>query len=469
MKTRIVQLEPEAVMSNLDNSSDEFFTGGDGDYYSGGDGDFFSADDGDFFSADDGDFFSADDADFFSADDGEFSEARGRRGGGRARRRARRAERRKARQQRRMERIKNRAERRKARRDMRRAALEDRLARRRLRKEERVARRAIGDEGEAEEEVGAEEGGYEGGEATDEAGYESQDETGYEEGASEEGAYEGGEEGAYEEDVTEFAGTSYCFDAKTDKLDEFYTIEGDDFFAMDAVTYDDAIYSPEDFANGAEDYFYSANGKMMQISPDVSSITKRIEWNKELVARMNKKKRSARMSKEELSKLNREIKRRQNAIQRLTRRLEKLSNKRAKSIGRVNAQKEVGKAKAGATLQRLKAVPPRNLGSSPYKALDRIMKRRNRRGTITMVQAELNPEITPDRIEIPAQEKSNMTGLNGYDNVSDYDAPEVRKYDVQFSSAEGSNKKKRTRTIIAVAAGIIVAGVVIYFLTKKKK
>jgi hypothetical protein len=472
METRIVQLEGEGDSEIIASNFEEAF----GDY-SGG--------------------------------DSEYSEARGSR---RAKRTARRTARRQERQAKRMERIRNRGERRKARRSLRTEAVAERQARKTMRRREKLARKSLGDEMMPEESGYGDESGYApedtGGYAEDTGmGYEtptsesapssyeapsgdygdaySEQPSGYESGyddsiSSEVPTYEEsmenvpyqdeetsgyGDEGS-EYDGSNFSGGYYSFDSKTDNFDEFYTIEGDDFFTADSVSYDDTLYDPAEFSNGAEDYYYNAEGEMKALPKGLSSLTDKIEWNKELIARMKKKLARTRMGKADREALQKKIADRQFALDELIKKLEGYSNFASKKFGKENAQRQVSKAKAGSMLKRFKATGSSKLGSSPYQALDRVMKRKQMRA-VTPVEAELNPEISPNRIEIPA-EQSNMTGLIGLDDSADYDAPNVRQYDVEFSNASGSGKPK-WKVIIPIVAGLIVAGVVVYFIVKKKK
>jgi hypothetical protein len=66
---------------------------------------------------------------------------------------------------------------------------------------------------------------------------------------------------------------------------------------------------------------------------------------------------------------------------------------------------------------------------------------KNRKGStssqqgVIPVSKDLQPEFSEGKIMIPAEERnSNMTGLNGFDNVNDFDAPPVREF---FVNADG--------------------------------
>jgi hypothetical protein len=408
---------------------------------------------------------------------GEFSEARGR---GRKRRadrqrarQERRKDKRKARQEKRMDRIKNRAERRKEKRKMRAEALEGRLAKRRRRKEERVSRKGLGEE---EYEEPMEEGGEEGGEEP----MEEPTEEGEEPMEDGEEPVEESEEEYSEEESEEESGADgyYGFNAKTDNFDEYFTFVGDDFYNLDAITYDNNLYDIGEFSKGAEDYYSSADGTPSQINPKVAQITNKIEWNKEFIARLNKKMRSSRMGREEAAKLKKRLKNRQDALARLQQQLKNYSDIATKRKGAVETNKEIGKALNVSKYNRLKAIGGSRLGMSPEKALSKCMELNKRRAEMkeTPVSSELNPQISQGKIVVPPSENTTAsssscaTGLTGVDDAYDYDSPSPRVYDVEFSNAAGDDAKKKKRNrIIAITAGVIVAGIIIYLIARKKK
>ena len=403
---------------------------------------------------------------------GEFSEARGR---GRQRRaekkrarQERRKEKRRARQEKRMERIKNRAARRAERRKMRMEATKDRLAKRRLRKEERIARKGLGEE--EYEEPESEDTG-------EDTGEEEPMEEGEEEYSEEEPAEEGGEEEYVEEESEEESGADgyYGFNAKTDNFDEYFTFVGDDFYNLDAITYDDNVYDIAEFSKGAEDYYSSADGTPAQINPKVAQITNKIEWNKEFIARLNKKLRSSRMGREEVAKLRKRLKNRQDALARLQQQLKNYSTIATKRKGATETNREIGKALNVSRYNRLKAIGGNRLGMSPEKALAKSMDLNKKRAEMkeTPISAGLNPQISQDKIVVPPSDNTTpsscATGLTGVDDAYDFDSPAPRAYDMEFSSASGNEKTKKRNRIIAITAGVVVAGIIIYLIARRKK
>ena len=96
--------------------------------------------------------------------------------------------------------------------------------------------------------------------------------------------------------------------------------------------------------------------------------------------------------------------------------------------------------------------------------------RKARRGT--SIESDLNPELSEQRIEVPADEEGSGfsgTGLIGLDEQNDADSPETRLIKLNFSNASGDDdakKKKRKKIIIGVSIGVAV-GVLAIILIKK--
>jgi hypothetical protein len=384
---------------------------------------------------------SPEEASSFEEAFGEFSEARGR---GRERRRKRRSERKKNRQEQRMTRIKNRAERRKEKRKMRAEALEDRLAKRRRRKEERVSRKAMG---ETEEEPMMEEETTE-----EEAPEESEEET----EEPEEEVEETEEEEAPEEEE-ETSG----FNASKDNFDEYFNYSGDDFYNMDSIVSDGSVLNIMEFQKGAEDYYSGADGTPVKINSKLKDITNKIEWNKEIIARLTKKLRTSRMGREEAAKTKANLKDRQNALALLQEQLRQYSKYATAKSGSTLANREIAKSSSVARLNRFKAIGSNKIGMTPEAALARSINiSKNRLNTSeTPVDSSLRADISQGRIVVP-EEKLGESCFNG-DGVT--------QYDVTFSNAVGDDKKKKRNRIIAIVGGVVLASVIIYLVARRKK
>ena len=99
-------------------------------------------------------------------------------------------------------------------------------------------------------------------------------------------------------------------------------------------------------------------------------------------------------------------------------------------------------------------------------------------GDETPVDAELNPEFSPNQIVIPAAEQgaeyaaeesegfNGQTGLIGIDDRQDFDAPQTREFDLTFSGADGSGTKLNLK---AIAIGVGVGILAIYLIKKYNK
>jgi hypothetical protein len=119
---------------------------------------------------------------------------------------------------------------------------------------------------------------------------------------------------------------------------------------------------------------------------------------------------------------------------------------------------------------RIKELIEQKKGTMPYwKA--RMEARKQARAEnpfkVTQVEAGLNAEFSPNKIEVPAQDTATSTassfdgtGLIGLDSYRDYDAPPVRNVELNFSNASGS--RKIDWKSIAIGVGVTVLGIVVY-------
>lgn len=405
---------------------------------------------------------------------GEFSEARGR---GRERRAKRRADRQRKKRQRiadrqetrrlkRTTRIANRGERKKMRQDVRAQQQEARQLRKDTRKSRRVARKEMGEQEEPQEEQtqSQEQGGddsqyqeqggdnSQGGVVGEEQGGQSEEQGGQveeqvqEQGGNGEGEAESTEEGQVEEadqEVSEEGG------------EEESGFDGEDELLGAEDTYNSEL-------RGAEDYYLNVDGQMTKINPKVAEVSKRIEYNKYTLSRLEMRLTNVKTVEEREQVLN-QIARRKARIKELEGMLEGYSSARGNSKHGANRRREIAKARKDARVKLRRE-----------KKEAKIEKRKAFRkdgGSETSVEKDLNPDISEQRIEVPASEEvsgfNGGTGLIGVDDNSDYDAPAVRKFDLKFSSADGGVAKPKTNwTAIAIGVGV---GVLAIYLIKKYK
>jgi hypothetical protein len=390
---------------------------------------------------------------------GEFSEARGR---GRQRRAKRKAERQKNRQTKRMTRIQNRAERKGARQNMRAQQQEARQMRKDTRKSRKVARKSMG-----EEEEGAELQNQDGG-IQDEGATQSEEQTTEEQGGEEQGGEDMGSEGG--EDMGSEGGE----DMGSEGGEEESGFDGDDFSFFDG----DDFYNAE-----SDDYFVNADGDNQPINPKVKTVAQKIEDGKEYIASLQTVLANT-QNDTDRNRVNAKIYRINNTLSDLEASLEGYSSARGRGKQERNRRKEVKKAKRVARKNRVqKSIRGKKDVKSIAKSLAKmyppaialqmakkvIANKRANGGDETPVDVELNPEFSENEIVVPASEQgegaNGQTGLIGMDNQQDFDAPEVREFDLTFSGADGSGTKINLK---ALAIGVGVGILAIYLIKRYK-
>lgn len=395
---------------------------------------------------------------------GEFSEARGR---GRQRRAKRKAERQKNRQTKRMTRIQNRAERKNARQTMRAQQQEARQMRKDTRKSRKVARKSMGEEEESAESQNENLGEDSGAPQGEEQGGEEQ---GGEEQGGENMGNEGGEDTGSEggEDMGEGGEEESGFDGDTFETDDAFSfLEGDDFYNAES-----------------DDYFVNADGNNEKINPKVKSVAQKIEDGKEYIASLQTVLANA-QSDTDKNKVNARIYNVSKTLSELEGSLEGYSSARGRGKQERNRKREVRKAKSVARKNRvIKKIGGKKDIKSIAKSLASmyppaialkmakkvIAKRRNSGGDETPVDVELNPEFSENEIVVPASEQgegaNGETGLIGMDNQQDFDAPEVRQFDLTFSGADGESNSKINFKALAIGVGV---GILAIYIIKKYK
>jgi hypothetical protein len=231
----------------------------------------------------------------------------------------------------------------------------------------------------------------------------------------------------------------------------------------------------------------------VRIPPGVGETAKKIEWNKELVARLKEKAQTnPSMSREINTKINSRMKR----IAELEQTLSKYQNfegdfssadgefieyseasgrRRAPVRAKQGRVKQVIKAKARAISERkgvskegakslmnkLSKVYPPAIAVRKVKQMMANRKAAQNGGDVTPVESELNPEFSEQRIEVPADEIA--TAFNG---LRDDFAEPVGRFVELSSNADGDKNKKINWTGIAIGVG--VAAVAIWAIRKYK-
>ena len=407
--------------------------------------------------------------------DAEYSEARGK---GRARRAARRADRQekkrerkadkqKTRQERKITRIQNRAARKAARQEMRAAQQEARQSRKDVRKSRREARKAMGDT------------------PANEMDPQTETETQNQEPAPE--PQGNGEEAANDQQTTPLGNESenqvggvYAYDEDSAPEEEVEVEDAGDYDAQD------------------EQFESEFDGGLRQISPGVQDAANKLEWNEELVERLedNREYSNANGDMGNASMLDDQLEQRYSRLDELESQLEgyeyfdgdftnnadgdfsfaigkpkkKVTKKEAKA-----RRAEVRIARKKAKQARLVAKQKAQQVKAKVKSFKAAKKLKQFGGDVTPVDLELNPEFSQNRIEIPAEETVGFdgrgTGLNALDYEKDFDAPVMNEFDFSsnfegdaFSYAEGKSKVN----VMGILIGAALAVGAIYAINKYK-
>jgi hypothetical protein len=378
---------------------------------------------------------------------GEYSEVRGRQRG--------------RRQKRKLDRIAKRREARKARQEALAEKMRTRQARLTERKQSRLARKEMGKEEEEEpaedsatptEDGATDSGSTDGGQAPpiNEEGDSVKDNQGEGQGEyqGEGGGYSADDEGQNPE------GADAVVDDEMGESDEASGFTGE-------VGFDGAIaLSPDDVE--WNEYFSSAEG-MQTINKGVRELALLIEKEKHIISRLEKglakvKSLNTPTANKRASMLSRSIREHRTRLARLERKLASYSSFDGDYSEIKGGRKFVSKRKAEVRQAKRKARQLRK------KAMGKL-----RGGKGTQVSADLEPSFSQDRIEVEAKTSSfNGTGLIGLDEQWDIDAPETRKFDLNFSNVEGdqTKKDKRKKLIIGVSIGVAV-GILAVVLIRK--
>ena len=389
---------------------------------------------------------------------GEFSEARGR---GRARKKNRR-----------LERIKNRAEVRAARRKARRDAMEERLEKRKVRKTSKSERKAIGSEEEELEEPtqvspndapAPEDEGTSEGPPTDEGNTGGQTGGGQTGGSGGEEEWGGGRPTGSGGSSDEWGGGAPT--GSGGSSDEWgggapQQQEETGPYANDNEEDEEEGDNFDGVMGGEDDYNEFSDSDGVRVSPAVSDISKKIEWNKELVSRLGVEKAVLEGKNADTTDIVKQIQNRNFRIKQLQRKLSKyvnfegefsLASGERPTQGVMRRKREVGKASKSAARNRSNMHKRRD--SANYVKYQEGMSRKNNDGgDATPVSNELNPKFNRNRIVVPGKSKSSADG--DY-LANDIDAPNTRFVELG-SNLEGDKTKINWKGIaIGVAVGVL--------------
>lgn len=222
-----------------------------------------------------------------------------------------------------------------------------------------------------------------------------------------------------------------------------------------SLGFDGAIeMSPDD--KEWDEYFSSAEGKAT-INPKVKMLALSIEQQKHKIQKLTDK-----LSKTADGRLVADIKRA------LSDHKSKLDLMESKLASYSKFEGDYSEARGGRRGVAKRKAEVRRSKKEARKARKQAI--RAKRSPKTVVESDLRPEFSDNRIEIPASEEVsgfNGTGLIGIDEQFDIDAPETRKFDLKFSNASGEGKSfVKSMDIKSIAIGVAV-GVGAILLIKK--
>jgi hypothetical protein len=178
--------------------------------------------------------------------------------------------------------------------------------------------------------------------------------------------------------------------------------------------------------------------KKVAVNPKLQDLVNKIEWNKELVSRLEDKRKKGVANPSDTSK---SIIERRKRIAELESQLEMYLGfngySMASGMSERELKNEVARRRMEVNTARRRASAIRN-GSKNERAMADMTNRRlrakmgrNHGGDVTPVDVDLKPEIGSNRIVVPSEESSMATGIIGLDDAGDFDA---RELDIKLSA-----------------------------------
>jgi hypothetical protein len=178
--------------------------------------------------------------------------------------------------------------------------------------------------------------------------------------------------------------------------------------------------------------------KKVTVNPKLQDLVNKIEWNKELVSRLEDKRKKGVANPSDTSK---SIIERKKRIAELESQLEMYlgfdSYSMANGMSERDMRNEVARRRmeVNSARQRARAI---RMGSKNERSMADMTNRRlrakmgrNHGGDVTPVDVDLKPEITSNRIIVPAEKSSMATGIIGLDDAGDFDS---RELDIKLSA-----------------------------------
>ncbi len=180
------------------------------------------------------------------------------------------------------------------------------------------------------------------------------------------------------------------------------------------------------------------SSKKVSVNPKLQDLVNKIEWNKELVSRLEEKRKKGVANPSDVSK---SIIERRKRIGELEAQLEMYLGfdgySMANGMSEREVKNEVARRRMEVNKARRTALAIRRGSKNERQMADMTNSRlrakmgRNHGGDVTPVDVDLKPEIMSNRIVVPAEESSMATGIIGLDDANDYDA---RELDIKLSA-----------------------------------
>lgn len=229
-----------------------------------------------------------------------------------------------------------------------------------------------------------------------------------------------------------------------------------------------------DGVKGAEDYYseFTDGEKKTKVKPAVADLAKKIEWNKELLARLRVKMAEQKGSNQDTRQTKREIDERVLRIGQLESVMKRYANFEgdfSSADGMFSYASGIQSTPQMAKERMNEIHVAKKMAFSERKKLHKGKHKHEFKkgsgGSETPVDKELNPHFSTEKIVVPAlthadanSSANGVTGLNGLDLVNDFDAPDVRVVELKsnITGAEVKDKIKSNWKGIAIGAGIAV-------------
>ncbi len=210
--------------------------------------------------------------------------------------------------------------------------------------------------------------------------------------------------------------------------------------ATEDYEYEDVeVDQPFDGVMGAEDRFNEMqDSNDIVVNPTVQDMADKCIWNEKLIETLKNQRKNASGNPQEISK----------TILVRAKRLKDLNDELIDYANACGNYSNIGGETIDVTRRKKEVLMARKRAKAKTLPRKKVYG-----GDATNVDADLNPIIDRNRIVVPSETSSNATGtgINGLDNIDDFDAPEIREI---YLGADGSFTK-------GIDLGSIAIGVIL--------